>query len=292
VVRLARAWKDHYAKERATLGEKGLDALFDRAPDVALPSRGALVFPHTHLRAAGHFVAAAARAVVRSGSDRVLAIGVLHHARAIDAPIVARARAGDESARAIMRRVHGPGVAGDDERWSEEYSLDNFTALVARAARREGRAPPRVVARFPFLADDDPESVPGVDELARFVDAGCALVGTADAIHHGVGYDTPENERLAIDDAGTKPWAVAAIDAQYALLASGQYAAFQEEAARARSDFRDAGPVLAMLLRRFGRALAARVVGIELVDYAETLDVARPTWVAAPLTELRTSPAT
>ena len=290
-VKLAREWRELYAKERAALGEAGMFALLDRAPPVDLPQGGALVFPHTHLHASGHLVAAAARAVVRSGCDQVLALGVLHNARERDAPLLERARAGEPAALTELRRVHGPGVAGDAGHWAEEYSLDGFTALLEVAARRERRAPPHLVVRFPFLVGDDPSTLPGLGELLRLRDSGCAIVATADPIHHGVAYGTPEAERRAREDPATKAWARAALDGQHALLAKGNYAAFLTEAAKYRSDFRDAGPVLAMLRGGGTASVAMRVRAIELVDYAETFGEAAPTWVAAALTELSTTPA-
>src|SRR5262249_19279721 len=154
--------------------------LLERAPSVELPAKGALVFPHTLLAFSGELVAACALACVHSGRDTVLALGVLHGAREADAPLVARARAGDREARAQLRRVHGPGAARADGRWQEEFSLDGFAALLELAARREGRAPPRLVARFPFLVGETPEDLPGLDELRALVGSGAALVATAD----------------------------------------------------------------------------------------------------------------
>ena len=46
---------------------------------------GALIFPHTKLRDSGCLPAAVARAVVASGRETVLAIGVLHGGREVDA---------------------------------------------------------------------------------------------------------------------------------------------------------------------------------------------------------------
>ena len=78
----ARAWKAYYARERDDLGDAGMRALFDRASRIALPTEGALVFPHTKLRVSGHLVASVARAVIESRVDEVIALGVLHGARA------------------------------------------------------------------------------------------------------------------------------------------------------------------------------------------------------------------
>lgn len=133
-MKTALAWKRFYEAERESLGEAGVAERLERAPDAALPPRGALVFPHTKLAVSGHLVAAAARAVVRSGADEVLAIGVLHGAREEDAALVARARRGEPDAVAALRRVHGVGAPGDDGRADEEFSLDGFAAADVVAA--------------------------------------------------------------------------------------------------------------------------------------------------------------
>jgi hypothetical protein len=139
----AADWKTFYAHEREKLGDVGIAERLDRAPDVSLPAGGALVFPHTMLSVTGHLTAAVARAVVRSGADEVLALGVLHGGREGDADAVRRARSGDAQARAALRKVH----EGGDAVCAEEFSLDHFLAFLALAAAREGRPAPRVHAR-------------------------------------------------------------------------------------------------------------------------------------------------
>ncbi len=266
----ARWWKEFYAKEREELGTLGLDALLEQAPSVEL-SR-ALVFPHTRLRHSGHLPAAAARAVLDSGADTVLALGVLHGGREQDAEVVARARAGDANAIAALGGVHGPdGIA------VEEFSLDGFSALLERAAERAGRAPPRLVKRFPFLVGRAPDQHPGLEELARLVASGAAVVATADMVHHGVGYGTAEGERVPREAGST--YARGLIEEQLLLLGRRDFVAFADVARRARSDFRDSGPTLAALIAPFSYA----VLALELVPYGDVLAAAEPTWVAAAL---------
>ena len=275
-MKTALAWKHHYAKERGELGAAGLRALVERAPDVALPRHGALVFPHTHLRSSGHLVAAVARAVVRSGREEVLALGVLHGAREEDAALVAAARSGEPAARERLRRVHSPSGHA-----SEEFSLDGFTALLAAAADVEGRAAPRLVARYPLLVGAEPWTLPGLDELLALGERDAALVATADPIHHGAGYGTPREAWLRREDAGSV--ARATIERSLGFLSRFELEAFAKDAQDVRSDFRDAGPVLAWLLRSEG-ALRAAVLDLDLADYAATLDAPDPTWVAGALT--------
>ena len=163
------------------------------------------MFPHTRLETSGELAGAAALAAVRSGCDTVLALGVLHGARVQDAALVREARAGNGPARRALRRVHGPGVPGDGGRWEEEFSLDGFCALLAAAAEREGRPPPRVVRRFPFLTGENPADLPGLDGLLAVRAEGVFLVATADPIHHGVGYDTPAPELRPREDPPPPP---------------------------------------------------------------------------------------
>jgi len=279
-VKTAAQWKAFYADERARLGPAGLGALLDRAADVELPEGGALVFPHTLLSATGELTAAVARAILRSGAHEVLAIGVLHGGREAEAELVARARAGQIEARTTMRRVHDAAAPT----CAEEFSLDGFMALLEAAAGREGRAAPRVHARYPFLVGEDPSSLPGIDDLAKLAER-MPVVATADPMHHGAGYGVPAGQRRAEGDESTRAWARACIETQLDLLARGEWAAFARLAVEVRSDFRDAGPVLAHLLRS-AVTLRGDVLELRLVDYAAVLGAEAPSWVAGPLMRL------
>jgi hypothetical protein len=83
----------------------------------------------------------------------------------------------------------------------------------------------------------------------------------------------------------TLAWARASIEAGIGLLARGELAGFLEHAARAKSDFRDPGVVLAALLER---PFAADVLALALVEYASVLEASEPTWVAGALVRVRT----
>jgi hypothetical protein len=284
-LKTAVQWKRFYADERAGLGEAGMEQLLDRAPAVEFPAGGALVFPHTRVALTGHLTAAVARAVVRSGATETLALGVLHGGREQDADRVQRARAGELMARLSLRGIH----EATDDLCAEEFSLDAFAAFVALAARREGRPAPRVLARYPFLVGDDPEGLPGIADLDRIAQR-MPVVATADPIHHGAGYHTPEGERRAAEDDATRGWARACIETQLELLLRGEWEPFLRLAGEVRSDFRDAGPVLGHLMRlqgkRDGKTRRSEVLDLALVDYAEVFGADAPTWVAAPLMRL------
>jgi hypothetical protein len=284
-VKSSREWKDYYARERAELGEIGLSALLDRATATArlpLPGKSAIVFPHTRLADSGHLAASVALAVVRAGCDEVVALGILHGGREADAPLVRRAREGAPSARSSLRRVHGPGIAGDAGYWAEEFSLDGFCALVGAAARRERKKPPRVVARYPFLVGEQPGDLPGVDELRALVDRGVPVVATADPIHHGAGYGARPEDRLLREDPQTLEFARWTIERGFRALAAHDFAAFSRHAAEVRSDFRDTGPVMAWLVDS-KKPIDVELIDLVLVDYSKALEAPPPTWVAAAL---------
>jgi hypothetical protein len=288
-VKSAREWKEFYARERAELGERGMSALLDRARDLEIPASGAIVFPHTRLEASGELVASVARAAVRSGRDEIVALGILHGGREVDAPLVRSAREGASSARGALRRVHGPGVANDAGFWSEEFSLDGFLAFVELAARRENRAPPRVTVRYPFLVGEAPGDLPGVDDVRARIDAGALLVATADPIHHGAGYGAREEDRLPREDPQTLEFARWTIDRGFALLASRDYGGFLRHANEVRSDFRDTGPVMAWAIDP-ARPLDVEVLDLLLVDYSAALGALPPTWVAGALARFTLAP--
>lgn len=274
----AREWKRFYAEERSALGEAGLAALVRSAPNLPVPEGGALLFPHTRLAASGRLIAAAARAVVRARPRRVLALGVLHGARASDAELVRRARRGDARAVTTLRRVHGPGAPHDHGYASEEFCLDGFRALVSVAARVEGVPEPELVERHPFLVGPDPASVPGVEELESVLSDGALLVATGDLVHHGVGYATPPDARLPLGEA-TRRVALGWVEQQLGALGAGRLSDFAALVERQRSDFRDVGPMLVHLLG----PTQLDVHAFELVDYADFLGTPEPTWVAATL---------
>jgi hypothetical protein len=254
-------WKSFYGRERS---EIDLDALLDSAPVVSFPERGALVFPHTRLSVSGPLVASVAQAAARTRRE-VLALGVLHGGRERDADRVRSARAGDPAAIRELRGIHDEsGLA------SEEFSLDGFRPLYERACRREGIAP-RLTARYPFLVGEHPEDLPGLRDLAR----DSVLVGTADPLHHGVGYQTAETREES--DPDTTAYARERIEEQLSALARGAFSEFARLCSRDLSDFRDVGPLLAFL--RPGGSWTLEE--LSLVDYSDVLASTKPTWVAA-----------
>lgn len=270
----AYAWKQYYRSERDRIGAPALLGLVDAADPLDLRPGGAIVVPHTRMEVTGHQIAAAVATVLASGVDRVLALGVLHGARRTDRNRVADARSGDAEARAELRGIHDEaGLA------TEEFSLDGFTELLELAADAAGRTV-ELVRRYPFLVGDDPATLPGLDELTRTLADGAMLVVTTDPIHHGHAYDTVPDRCRDADDPSTIVAARAAIDEQFAALSDHRFRDFVGLTEMHRSDFRDTGPTMAMLL---DHGFDTVVHELALVDYADALDAASPSWVAGAL---------
>ena len=270
----AFAWKQFYAAERERLGRNRLLAMVDEAEPLDVRDGGAIVIPHTRIEVTGNQIAVAVATVLASGAERVLALGVLHGARRADRGLVAAARAGDGDAITTLRGVHDEhGLA------AEEFSLDGFVEMLTLAADRAGRSV-EVARRYPFLVGEEPASLDGLDELEQLVGDGALLVATTDPIHHGYAYGTAPSECLDPDDPRTMAVAQSALDDQLAALSDHRFGDFAQLAEQHRSDFRDTGPTLAQLV---GRGFASEIHDLALVDYADVLEAARPSWVAGAL---------
>jgi hypothetical protein len=222
-----------------------------------------LIFPHTRLRESGHLIASAAQAVIDSGCDTVLAIGVLHGMKRED----------------TLRGMHTV-----DSLARDEFSLENFSALLEVAATLAHRPQPRLIVRYALMSGTNPEQMEGFEELRQLRMSGAALVATADMVHHGAAYDSPTAEWLQSDCAEARNYARTQIAQQLWHLAEHDYEKFELACANAHSDFRDVGPVISALLGE--RLLSTQIHDLELVDYSEALEAPQPTWVAAALATL------
>ena len=153
------------------------------------------MFPHAGVHDCGYQIAACVHAALDSGADKVVVLSVLHaFTPAMEEARVAVA-AGEDPARFAFWGIQGPGIDGRSE-WQSDHALISWrhfwNAELKRRGIREGKAP-QVHERYPYLAGGKPESLPGIDELARLMEE-AAVVSTADPFHHGIGYgDAPED---------------------------------------------------------------------------------------------------
>lgn len=273
-----------YARERARLGEAGIDRLLEmgRAWNLAptLEAGGAVIFPHADLEACGHQIAAAVHAGLDSGTERVLVLGVLHAlSDEMEAARVRVANGADVTQEALWG-IQGPGLAGREE-WRREFSLSNFEFLWQRETQRRGIVGPDLVMRYPYLAGGRPEILPGIEELQEIA-RDAVVVATADPFHHGIGYGDPPGAALT-PQAGGLELARQRIGEGLELLGTGKYWEYNQHCVDAKSDARDAGQVLRYLLG----PLQGRILDLTGCDTTAMYGSPPPTWVATALIELQ-----
>lgn len=278
-------FKALHSGQQARLGEAGALRILDagRAWDLApvLSAGGSLLFPHTTLDVCGHQIAAAIHACLDCGAARVLVLGVLHGLTEELQAARARVAAGGDPAAEPLRGVQGPGLAGP-RHWEAEFSLFHFRFLWDLETRRRARTGgPELVLRYPFLAGDRPDTLPGIGELEDLA-RGAAVVATMDPVHHGIGYGDPVGDALA-PEAGGLELARRRIGEGLALLRDGDYPAYGRHAVASRSDGRDTGPVL----RHLRGPLEAEILDLVADDMTGPYRKPAPTWVAGALVALR-----
>lgn len=276
-------FKALHAAQQARVGEVGALRILDagRAWDLApvLSGGGSLLFPHTTLEVCGHQIAAAVHACLDCGTPRVLVLGVLHGLTDELQAARARVAAGGDPAAELQRGIQGPGLPGPGD-WKAEFSLSHFQFLWHCETRRRGTAGPELVLRYPFLAGDRPETLPGIEELEALA-RDAAVVATMDPVHHGIGYGDPPEEAVLPEEGGLE-LARSRIVEGLALLREGNCPAYRRHCVASRSDGRDTGPVL----RHLRGPLAAKILDLVADDMTGPYQKPAPTWVAGALVAL------
>jgi hypothetical protein len=247
-----------------------------------LKAGGVLVFPHTGVLDCGHQTAAVVHACLDCGADRVVVVSVLHAITAELQDARVRVAAGEDPARWSCWGIQGPGIPGRDE-WRADHSLISFRHFWAAETKRRGIRGPEVAERYPFLAGGKPERLPGIDEIARLAED-AAVVSTADAFHHGIGYGDPPDAALDPETGGLDV-ARQVIEEGIEILGRGDYWGYNQHCVRAKSDARDAGQVF----RYLRQVTRGRIVTLTYTDSSELYHAPKPTWVAGPLIEWRQS---
>lgn len=274
-----------YAREHAELGEQGTLEHLERAQQWklgdTLRAGGVLVFPHAGVKDCGYQIAACVQASLDSGADQVIVISVLHAFTEAMEQARRRVAAGGAPAQEEFWGIQGTGIEGREE-WKGDHALVSWRHFWNAEVKRRGLSPsqtPKVIERYPYLAGGKPEKLPGIDDLAALA-KNAAIVSTADAFHHGIGYgDTPETA-FEPDAAGIAR-AQAVIEDGIRLLEKGDYWGYNQHCVEARSDARDAGQVF----RYLRGPMTGRVLDITYTDSSELYNQPRPTWVAAALME-------
>lgn len=273
-------------RERIDVGEQGALDLLDRGRawklGATLKAGGTVLFPHAGLADCGHHMAAAVHASLDSGADKILVVGVLHALS--DAMQDARVRVanGADPTKEELWGIQGPGLNGREE-WRNEFSLKHFLYLLdTEVKRRSLKKTPQLIIRYPYLAGGKPEKLSGIAELQKHVKDGAVVITTADAFHHGIGYDDPP-EKALYPDKGGLDLARKKISEGIALLGRGDYWGYNQHCVAAKSDGRDAGQVVRYLLG----PLDGKILDLTYTDTTKMYDKPAPTWVAAALVEYK-----
>jgi hypothetical protein len=273
-----------FAAERAQLGEAAVDDLLERGRAWKLGSTlqagGTVVFPHANIGGCGYQIAAAVHACLDSGTDRVLAVGVLHALTDELEEARVQVAQGADVTQERFWGIQGPGLNRGEE-WRNEFSLANFLFLWDEEIRRRGIQGPELLLRYPYLAGGRPEILPGIEELQEIV-KDAVVVTTADPCHHGIGYGEPPETALA-PEAGGLDMARRRIEEGLALFQAGDYWGYNQHCVEAKSDARDAGQVTRYLLG----PLQGQILDLTWVDTTEMYQEPPPTWVATALIELK-----
>jgi len=272
-----------YRREHEELGAAGTLAMLERAADFPLADTlnagGVLVFPHAGVADCGHQIAACVRACLDSGAERVLVVSVLHAFNDEMEAARQRVSAGGDPREEALWGIQGPGLAGREE-WRGHHALFSWRHLWQAELKRRGpdaaRAPP-VLERYPSLAGGRPGALPGIEAL-QGIARDAALVSTADAFHHGIGYGDAPEEAFWPDAEGLAR-AQRVLEAGMAILGRGDYWGYDQHCVRAKSDARDAGQVF----RWLRGPMKGRVLDITFSDSSALYGQPPPTWVAAAL---------
>lgn len=266
--------------DQARLGADGAARLLDagRNWDLApvLRSGGSIVFPHATIDVCGHQIAAAVHACLDSGARKVVALGVLHARNSELTGARERVAAGGDCAREPARGLQGPNWPGRED-WLEEFSLSHFQFLWRQELERRGIAGPEFTVCYAFLAGGRPEQMPGIERL-REACRDAVVVATMDPFHHGIGYgDMPDAARSP--EGGGLEMARTEIEAGFNLLQSADYRRYEQHCVRTKSDGRDVGQVLRLMLG----PLEADILDLVADDMAPVYGQPAPTWVAGAL---------
>ena len=280
---------DDYAFERNSLRLDQIHALLDRSFELiskttlvdTLVNGGSALFPHTYISQCGDQIGAVAEAALlacqKSGKKQILLIGVLHGLTDILRDARNKEIHQEDLSAEPCRGVFGPGLKFE-ELLCKEFSLEHFLFLLEHAARKKAVSLPKIVIRYPYLINGDPESLNGIDELKALARESI-VVATADLCHHGAAYGNLQI--LPISQEGYN-FAYQTIEKNLRLL-SGDLLTYRKYCLDTKSDSADIGQLLNFLLGPF----EGRIHDLKLIDVADLFDGRpSPSWVAATLVEL------
>lgn len=277
-------WPAIYTAQHAALTQAKIDEVLEQGRrwqlGTLLRAGGVVVFPHAAVLDCGYQVAAAVQAALDSGADKILVISVLHAWTEEMAAARNRLAAGEDLTNDPLRGIQGPDIPNSREEWRLDHALISWRFFWQAACERRNLPEtkrPQVREVYPFLAGNQPQSLPHYDEVARWAED-AVIVSTADPFHHGIGYGDDATVARAPHEGGLE-LARASITESNRLLARGDYDAYLQQCVRARNDARDAGPLLHVL----ASPRHAEILDLTASDMIQFYNAPPPTWVAAAL---------
>jgi len=274
-------FKKRNIADYSSLSRAELDGMLEYGRNHRLANQYAgrriLVFPHFGIRKCGPLAAATAYACLRSGADRILAIGVLHGGARPELKAAAeRIAKGTGPESEPLRGIHTPG----ESLCADEFSVMHFEFLLKGIAEAEGVRMPELIVRYPVLTCGEPATLPGIHELADIA-ADSIIVSTMDTVHHGIGYGTPEAEALQPEPEGLIMARKKTADLMD-LLVQGDYREYEKAGRECKSDGLANGPVLRHILGGF----RSEISDLAWEDMSKIYEAPSPTWVAGGLIEM------
>ena len=277
-------WPAIYNAQHNALTPVQIDSILEQGRQWQLGSLlqagGVVVFPHAAVLDCGYQVAAAVNAALESGTEKVLVVSVLHAWTDAMADARNRLAAGESLTEHPLRGIQGPEIANSRDEWRLDHALICWRFFWNAECKRRGISHedrPQVREVYPFLAGDQPETMPHYAEVARWAED-AIVVATTDPFHHGIGYGDDESVARA-PEAGGLELALASINESNRLLADADYSAYLQQCVRARNDARDAGP----MYRALRGPLQPEVLDLTSSDMINFYHAPAPTWVAAAL---------
>lgn len=243
-----------YSKEQKSLSSDQIDQILDQGMELALKTGlvqilvdgGTALFPHSSIVRCGDQVAAVLYASMaackQTGKNQILLLGVLH---ALSKPLFeARQRefSGEDLSTDPCRGIFGPDLP-NSQILDLEFSLDHFTFLIEKAAKRYGFQMPKLILRYPNLVDGTPETLTGIEEVKNLV-PDSIVVATADLFHHGAVY----GEENPFDLSTGLAFARDCIQDHLACFSNPEYLSYREHCLKIKSDSKDVGQLLQYLL--------------------------------------------
>jgi hypothetical protein len=219
---------DQYYDELTTLGDR-LYEILDQgkkwSPELvlALNNGGAAIFPHTFFSKCGEQIGAVIHAILDSGADQVILLGTTHPFPHL-LPARIKEFNGEDVSQEPSWGVLDPESANAKAILKDEFSLNLFKSLLKIEVERRGMKGPRLIERYPSLANRHPETLPAIQSLKK-LSKNAVIIGTEDYCHHGIAYALLRSHTIPMGEQALS-FARSQIERGFSLLQQNNYAEF------------------------------------------------------------------